>query len=119
MDLSAWSNSIQGGGFVSATPFDGAEVRLGFEFLGLAQPADRWTTASLVPVGAASDNESRVLGYSPDLQLSVSPWDPLRFAAGYGLCVLGAGGRNILEAAGRGSRDLLHYAFLEARLRAP
>jgi hypothetical protein len=119
MDAIAWSNSIEAGGFVSAQPFDGGDLRLGFTFVGLAEPSDRWITASLVPVGAAADNESRVVGYQPDLRFGVSPWDPLRFEAGYGLMVLGAGGRRVLAAAGRGEPDLAHVAYLQAELTAP
>jgi hypothetical protein len=119
MDVAAWSNSIRAGGFVSARPFDEGQIELGFDFVGLAEPTDRWITASLVPVGAAAGNESRVVGYEPDLRFAVSPWDPVRFEAGYGLLVLGAGGRNVLLAAGRGEPDLAHFGYLQAELKAP
>jgi hypothetical protein len=119
MDAAAWSNTIQAGGFVGARPFDGGELELGFRFVGLAEPTDRWITGSLVPVGAAADNESRVVGYEPDLRFTIQPWDPVRFEAGYGLMVLGAGGRNALIAAGRGDHDTAHFAYLQAELRAP
>ena len=119
MDAAAWSNSIQAGGFVGARPFDGGELELGFRFVGLAEPSDRWITGSLVPVGAASDNESRVVGYEPDLRFAIQPWEPVRFEAGYGLMVLGAGGRNALIAAGRGDHDTAHFAYLQAELRTP
>ena len=35
------------------------------------------------------------------------------------LLVLGSGAKNILAAAGRGEPDLLHFAYLQARLQAP
>jgi hypothetical protein len=119
MGLAAWSNQIEAGAFVGARPFDAGAFRLGFTFLGLAEPTDRWITGTLVPVGAEPSNASRVLGYELDAELGISPWDPLRFDAGYGLMLLGEGGRSVLASAGRGEHDLAHVAFLQAALRAP
>lgn len=119
MDAYAWTNLIEAGGFVGAQPFEEGTFRLGFDFIGLAEPAGRWTSGTLVPVGAAPTNESQVLGYEWDLGFELSPWDPLAFGAGYSLLLLGDGGRNVLAAAGRGEPDLLHFGYLQARLQAP
>ncbi|MBW2523562.1 MAG: alginate export family protein [Deltaproteobacteria bacterium] len=119
MDLAAWSNSIAAGGFVAASPFEEGRLRLGFTFLGLAEPTGQWTTGGLIPVGADPANESHVLGYEGDLRFTVVPWDPLALEAGYGLFLSGAGAKAILAAAGRGEPDLLHFGYLQARLQAP
>lgn len=119
MELQAWSNAIEAGAFVAATPFDEGRLRVGFDFHGLANPADRWTSASLCPVGAAPDNESHILGYEIQAAFGVTPWEPLDFEAGYGLLVLGRGGRAVLGAAGRGERDVAQLAYLQAKLAAP
>jgi hypothetical protein len=119
MGLYGWSNLIEAAGEVSAKPHDIVTASAGYAFVGLAEPGDRWTTASLVPVGAAPLNESIVLGHEIDVGLRVEPWDFASFGALYGSMVLGEGGKAILDAAGRGGGDLLHYALLEARLQAP
>ena len=119
MDLAAWSNLIEASGSVAASPFEEGRLQLGFSFLGLAEPTGQWTTGGRIPVGADPTNASHVLGYEADLRFVVTPWDPLSFDAGYGLFVPGAGGQNILTAAGRGEPDLMHFGYLQARLRAP
>lgn len=117
--LYAWSNLIEGAGEVSARPVDELLVGAGYAFVGLAEPNDRWTTASLVAVGAAPDNTSRVLGHELDVRVEVVPWAPLHLLGGYGLMVLGDGGRSILALAGRGDPKLLHYGVLEVGLVVP
>lgn len=119
MDLYGWSNLIEAGGDVSARPHEMVLTSIGYTFVGLAEPGDRWSTANLVPVGAAPDNESRILGHEVDAMVEVRPWDPLGFGAGYGLMILGDGGKAILDAAGRGGGDLLHYGYLQAELKVP
>lgn len=119
MNLYAWSNVIEGGGAVAVRPHELLTASAGYAFVGLAEPGDRWSTAHLVPIGAAPDNDDRVLGHEVDLVLAVEPWDEVTIAGGYGLFVLGGGGQAILAEAGRGDRDLLHYAFLQAEVVAP
>ena len=119
MDLYAWSNVIEAGGAVSARPHDDLTARAAYTFVGLAQPGDRWSTGYLNPVGAAADNESRMLGHEVDLSLALEPWEGVSFAGGYGMFILGDGGKAILDAAGRGGHDLLHYGFVQAELVAP
>jgi len=119
MDLYGWSNLIEGGGDVSARPHEMVLARVGYSLVGLAQPGGRWSTANLVTVGAAPDNASRILGHEVDTMVEVRPWDPLAFGAGYGLFILGDGGKAILDAAGRGGGDLLHYGYLQAELKVP
>jgi hypothetical protein len=119
MNLYAWSNVIEAGGSVAARPHEVVTASAGYAFVGLAEPGDRWSTANLVPVGAAPENEDRILGHEVDLVLAFEPWDEVTIAGGYGLFVLGGGGKAIAAAAGRGDRDLLHYAFLQAEVVAP
>lgn len=119
MDLVTWSNLIEASGFVAASPFDEGRLRLGLSFLGLAEPTGQWSAGSGIPVGSSSTNASRVLGYEGDLRFVVTPWDPLSLEAGYGLLVAGDGAQDILYAAGRGEPDLLHFGYVQARLRAP
>jgi hypothetical protein len=87
--------------------------------VGLAEPNDRWTTAALLPVGAAPNNESHILGHEVDVVARVEPWTFASFSAGYGLMVLGDGGRAILASAGRGEPELLHYGMVQAAIHAP
>jgi hypothetical protein len=119
MDLLGWSNAVDAGGEVSAKPDEEILMALGYSFLGMAEPADRWTTGNLMAVGAAPDNESPVIGHEIDARLEYSPLRAVTFIGGYGLCVLGKGGKAVLEAAGRGERDLLYYGFVQAELKAP
>ena len=119
MDLLAWSNAIEAGGEVSAKPDEELLMALGYSFLGLADPADRWTTGTLAAVGAAPDNASSIIGHEVDARLEYRPLDAVAFTGGYGLCVLGDGGKAVLNAAGRGDRDMLHYGYLQAELKAP
>ncbi|WP_437632161.1 alginate export family protein [Sorangium sp. So ce854] len=124
MGLYAWSNLIEAGGGVRAAPLDGMTVAAGYAFVGLASPRGRWVTSRLVPVGAAGANESRTLGHEIDVSLSLQPWEPLRFALGYGLFLFGDGAQTIFRSANRAHEegrpaDLQHWAFLQATLRAP
>jgi hypothetical protein len=119
MDLYAWSNLIEAGGNVGVRPVDLLSLEAGYTFVGLAQPNDRWSTAYLEPVGAAPLNESHVLGHEVDVVIGMEPWSFARFVAGYGLMVLGEGGSAILEAAGRGDEEFLHYVLAQAQLTAP
>ncbi len=119
MDLYAWSNLIEAGGEISASPHDIVNYTVGYTFVGLAEPTDRWSTGYLVPVGADPQNASRLLGHEIDVRMSISPWESVSFSGGYGFMVLGDGAKNILVAAGRNDSDLLHYGMLQAELKAP
>ncbi|WP_170319441.1 alginate export family protein [Polyangium spumosum] len=119
MGLYAWSNLVEAGADVSMRPTDTFSMNLGYRFVGLAEPKGRWTSASLIPIGASATNESRVLGHQIDATLGLRVWDPLAIEASYGLFLTGEGARNILEASGRGSPDMQHFAYLQAVLRAP
>lgn len=119
MGLYAWSNVIVAGGDIAMRPHDALSIDLGYRFVGLAQPKGRWSSASLVPIGASPTNESRTLGHQIDARLGLRIWDPLTLEAGYGLFLTGEGAKNILEASGRGRPDMQHYGYLQATLRAP
>jgi hypothetical protein len=119
MDLYAWSNLIEGGVGVGAKPHEQVDAAAGYVLAGLAEPADRWSTGALRAVGAAPDNGSRLLGHEIDARVEYRPWDPVAFSGGYGVMILGAGGKAILEASGHGSHALLHYGYLQAALHAP
>jgi hypothetical protein len=124
MGLYAWSNVIEAGGGVRVRPLDALTLAAGYELVGLASPRGRWVTASLVPVGAATENDARVLGHEVDAALTVEPWEPLRFELGYGLFLFGDAAKAILEQASRAitdgrSADVQHWAYLQATLTAP
>jgi hypothetical protein len=119
MDLYAWSNVIEGGGDVSIKPHDALRYGIGYTFVGLAEPGDRWSTAYLLPVGAAPGNESQVVGHEIETSVKVSPWDWMSFSGGYGFLLLGDGGKAVMASAGRADTDLMHYAFLQAEVKAP
>ncbi|KYF97120.1 hypothetical protein BE20_39800 [Sorangium cellulosum] len=124
MGLYAWSNVIEAGGAVRASPLDAMTVAAGYTFVGLASPGGRWVTARLLPVGAVRDNERRTLGHEIDVSLAYQPWEPLRFALGYGLFIFGDGAQAIFTKANRahdGGRpaDLQQWAFLQTTLSAP
>ena len=104
---------------MSARPHDDLTVKTAYTFVGLAQPRDRWSTGYLIPVGAAPENDSRMLGHEIDVSLELNPWEGVSFAGGYGIFLHGDGGKAILEHAGRGRHDLLHYGLVQAELKAP
>ncbi|MDC0748456.1 alginate export family protein [Polyangium mundeleinium] len=119
MGLYAWSNLIEAGADIAARPTDTFSVNLGYRFVGLAEPKGRWTSASLIPIGASATNESHVLGHQVDATFGLRAWDPLAIEASYGLFLTGEGARNILQASSRGQPDMQHFAYLQAVLRAP
>lgn len=119
MGLYAWSNSIVAGGDMSVRPADSLGIDVGYRFVGLAEPKGRWTSASLVAIGASPTNESHVLGHQIDAALSFRFWQPVTIDAGYGVLVTGDGAKNILEASGRGRLDAQHFGYLQATLKAP
>jgi hypothetical protein len=124
MGLYAWSNVIEAGGSVRVHPLDALTFAAGYELVGLASPSGRWVTASLVPVGAATENDARLLGHEVDAAVTFQPWEPLRFELGYGLFLFGNAAKAILEQASRAvtegrAADMQHWAFLQATLTAP
>ncbi|AUX47133.1 hypothetical protein SOCE26_086450 [Sorangium cellulosum] len=125
MGLTAWSNVIEAGGGVSASPWDVLTASAGYTFIGLASPGGRWVTARLLPVGAAPDNKSRTLGHEIDVSLALHPWEPLRLALGYGVFFLGDGAQAIVTRSNRAldadrrPADLQQWAFLQATLSVP
>jgi hypothetical protein len=119
MGLYGWSNSIEAGGDIAARPIEALSLDVGYRFVGLAEPKGRWSTASLLAVGSSATNTSRVLGHQIDATVGVRVWDPLAIEAGYGLFLTGEGGKNILDAVGRGRPGAQHYGYLQATLRAP
>lgn len=118
MGLYAWSNLIEAGGDVSVRPVEEFQIRAGYRFVGLADPKGRWISASLLTIGAAPENESNDLGHEIDMRLRLTPWEPITFEGGYGLFLLGDGGKAILATAGRAT-ELQHWAYLQATVRAP
>ncbi|MDI3286988.1 alginate export family protein [Polyangium sp. 15x6] len=119
MGLYAWSNLIEAGADIAARPADAFSVNLGYRFVGLADPKGRWTSASLIPIGASATNESHILGHQIDATFGLRVWDPLAIEASYGLFLTGEGAQNILEASSRGRPEMQHFAYLQAVLRAP
>jgi len=119
MSLYAWSNLIEAGGDLSVRPIEEVGVSAGYRFVGLADPKGRWITGALTTVGADPTNESMVLGHEIDATIRVTPWDPITFQAGYGLFLLGDGGKNILTAAQRPDSEMQHWGYLQATIKAP
>jgi hypothetical protein len=119
MDLMAWSNSLQASLGLTATPREGVHVGLHYVYAGLAEPGDRWTMASLIPVGAAPDNTAHTVANELDVTAWYRPWQALSFGASYSLAFLGEGGRSVMAAAGRGQPTQLHAAYVQAQLLAP
>lgn len=119
MGLYAWSNSIVAGGDIAVRPAEPVGINVGYRFVGLAEPKGRWTSASLVAIGASPTNESHVLGHQLDLGVGMRFWQPLTIDAGYGLFLTGEGAKNILEASGRGRLSAQHFGYLQATLKAP
>lgn len=118
MGLYGWSNILEAGGTLEVRPLDELSVTAGYTFAALANPAGRWVTARLMPVGAAPENTSSALGQEVDAIVALTPWEPLRFELGYGLFLFGDGAKAILAASHRPA-DLQHWGFLQATLRAP
>lgn len=118
MDLYAWSNLIEAGADVGARPMAGLSARLAYRLALLAEPAGRWTTAALAPVGDGAD-AGRTLGHEVDALVSYARWDAVRFDAGYGLFLFGDAAKASLDAAGRGAPSMQHWAFLSTTVTAP
>lgn len=119
MGLYAWSNLIEGGGYLRVRPTEAVTLRAGYRFAGLASPSDRWSTSALLPVGAVATNGARTLGHEIDAALGWEPWDGLRVTGAYGLFLFGAGADAILGEAHRAGGSVQHWALLQATLRAP
>jgi hypothetical protein len=127
MELYGWSNLVEVGARIGLSPIDELDAMLEYRLVALAEPGGRWSTAALVPVGADPANEARMLGHEIDVTLGISPWDPIRFAAGYGLFVFGDGAKAILVAANRCVPEgaaceppsLQSWAFVHAIVAAP
>jgi hypothetical protein len=119
MGLYAWSNIVDLGGDIAVKPIDELVASIGYRYVALASAEDRWSTAALVPVGAAPNNEARPLGHELDAALTLVPWDPIEFGAGYGLFIFGEGAKAILESAHRGGGEVSHWAYVQARIHAP
>lgn len=128
MSLYTWSNLIEAGGDLTARPAEEVSLTAGYRFVGLANPKGRWITGALATVGSGScaadaaagckENDSNILGHEIDAVIRVTPWDPITFQAGYGLFLLGDGGKTILANSGR-SVDMQHFGYLQAVVKAP
>lgn len=119
MSLYAWSNLIEAGGDLAVRPMDEVSISAGYRFVGLADPKGRWVTGALTTVGADPNNDSMFLGSEVDATIRVTPWDPITFQAGYGLFLLGDGGKNILAASARPDTEMQHWGYLQATVKAP
>jgi len=118
MSLYAWSNLIEAGADIIAKPSEEVSLGAGYRFVGLANSKGRWVTAALTTVGSDPTNEHFILGHELDAVIRVTPWDPITFQGGYGLFLLGDGGKNILKASGRDA-EMQHWGYLQAVVRAP
>lgn len=118
MSLFAWSNLIFGGGSIGVRPIEELGMLFGYHYAALAQPGGRWTSAALLPIGAAQANTARSLGHEIDAAIRITPWKPLEIETGYGLFIRGNGAREILFAAERPA-TLQHWAYLQTTVRMP
>lgn len=118
MSLYAWSNLIEAGGDIAVKPSDEVSLGASYRFVGLANSKGRWVTGALTTVGSDPTNEHFILGHEIDATIRVTPWDPVTFQGGYGLFLLGDGGKNILKASGR-EAEMQHWGYLQATVRAP
>lgn len=119
MGLYAWTNLIEGGAAVTVHLTDELRVDGGYRFAGLAEPSGRWTTSALQVVGAASHNQSHVLGHEIDAAARWQVTDGLGLRAGYGLFVFGEGAAAILRSSGRYSEPISQYGYVEVQVVAP
>lgn len=119
MGLYAWSNTMTAGADIAAKPTSTLALDLGYRYVALTNPKGRWSSASLLPIGASPTNNARTLGHQIDATLSLTLWDPLKLEASYALFLTGEAAKNILDTIGRGRPEMQHYAYLQATLRAP
>jgi hypothetical protein len=118
MGLWAWSNVIEGGGTIGIRPIEELGFVAGYRYAALAQPNGRWSSASLVPIGASTTNGARALGHEIDGAFKITPWHALSIETGYGIFLRGVGADAILIAAGRPA-TLQHWAYLQTTVRIP
>ncbi len=119
MSLYAWSNLIEAGGDLSVRPIEEVAITGGYRFVGLAEPKGRWVTGALTTVGADPNNTSILLGHEIDAVLRITPWDPITIQGGYGLFLLGDGGKKILAASSNSTAEMQHWGYLQATVKAP
>lgn len=120
MGLYAWSNIIEGAGFFKLTPFRESRLMLGYRYLALARPDDRWQTSELTYIGNDLKNGSRTLGHELDFAFGYTPWAPLTVGVGYGAMLLGDGGKNVLKAMSRDDdTKVQHWGYLQATMTVP
>jgi hypothetical protein len=130
MGMYAWSNIIEGAGYLKLVPMRESQLLLGYRHVALARPSDDWHTSDLVYVGRDPNNTSRTLGNELDVVFGYSPWAPLNVSAGYGLFLLGQGGKEIVKAMGRGNSggdsstlddplSVQHWGFVQLTMTAP
>ncbi len=119
MSLYAWSNIVEAGGKVSLRPADDMTLLVSYRRVALENPSGRWTTATLVPVGALRGNSDKHLGDEVDAQLGWTPSEGVQISAGYGLFRFGDGALAILRAANRFTSDFQQWTFVQATVRAP
>jgi hypothetical protein len=119
MDLFAWSNEIEGNARVAVAPWTDAVGAVEYRYVRLAQPADAWRAANLLPIGQAPGNTQSELGHEIDALLTWSPWVRLELTGGYSVLLLGDGARTILGSSPHAPPRLSQFAYAQATLRVP
>lgn len=109
-----WTNLIEAGadvGFRIASPvaFD-----VGYQFAGMPEPKGTWFSSALTPIGAASENDSPILGHIVSASARIDPLPQLGFRAEYAAMILGEGGSAILEKSSGSDDAAIHYGMIEA-----
>ena len=110
----AWTNLIEVGGDLAVKPVDALRIRAGYRYAALADPNGTWFSSSLVPVGATSGSDNgRTLGHVIEGNVSVTPWEYLRFMADYAAMITGDRGESIIGAS------VVNYGRIQAELKLP
>lgn len=118
-----WSNIIDAGGDFGVQPLPELGLRVGYQFAALADPAGRWVTATLQPVGEDRTSDDRVLGHVPHFDLEARPFEELRIAASYAALVLGGGAKAVYASARpdltSSVPSVAHFAMVDAGVVIP
>jgi hypothetical protein len=116
MGLYGWSNIIEAGAGVKATPTEELTLQAGYRFAAFASKG-RWITSSLLEVGDVTAEGFPILGHEIDAAVTFTPWDPIEFKAGYGLFLFGDAAKSL--ASDPSGSGMQHWAFLQTLVRAP
>ncbi|MGH7437103.1 MAG: alginate export family protein [Polyangiaceae bacterium] len=128
LDLVTWSNEVDVGGSVHASPWQDGDVGVEYRYLRLADPGGAWTGGYLETIGLPDPGNTKgELGHEIDATVRWSPWAPVDFAAGYGLLVVSDGARKLVNGPFPPDNvtllahkpSLVHSGYLQVTLAVP